>query len=72
MSWQNEIEKMRRYIELTGVKEEDYDKYEIRTNALNALRHMSFDDLIGSFALAFEYGRAKGERHARKEQWKNG
>ena len=65
MSWQNEIKKMRRYIELTGVKEEDYDKYEMRTNVLNALRYMSFDDLIGSFALAFEYGRAKGERHAR-------
>lgn len=62
------IEKMRRYIELTGARYSDVDPYQMNSDDLAALCEMAADDFMAAICLAFEYGRAKGERHARKER----
>lgn len=64
----NYIEKMRRYIELTGVEHSAGDPYQITLLDIAALRDMSKTDLCGALCLAFEYGRAKGERCAARER----
>lgn len=61
----NEIEKIKRYIERTGVKYSTGSPYQMDFADMSGLRHMAGDDLIGALCLAFEYGRAKGERSAR-------
>lgn len=57
-----DAEKMRRYIERTGVKFPSV--YCMSMGELDAFRGMNIFDAL---ALAFEYGRAKGYRYARKE-----
>lgn len=53
--------KMRRYIERTGVKFPSV--YHLSMGELNTLREMSLFDAL---CLAFEYGRAKGFRYSQK------
>ncbi len=60
----SEIEKMKRYIERTRIQGET-DKYDMRSTEWIALANMN--SIMDAIALAFNYGRAKGERHARKE-----
>lgn len=64
----NYIEKMRRYIELTGVEYSTADPHQMTVGDLTALHDMSRTDLYGALCLAFEYGRAKGERCAARER----
>ena len=61
------VEKMRRYIELTGARYSDIAPYQMGCDDLAALYEMAADDFMAAIRLAFEYGRAKGERHARKD-----
>ena len=63
-----EIQKIKRYIERTGVKYSTGSPYQMDFADMSGLRHMAGDDLIGALCLAFEYGRAKGERSARAAQ----
>lgn len=64
----NEIEKIKRYIERTGVKYSTGSPYGMDLNDMFGLRQTANNDLIGALILAFEYGRAKGERSARAAQ----
>lgn len=57
------IEKMRRYIERTGVKYSLASPYNMTFGEMLELRHM--EDIGVALGLAFDYGRAKGERSAR-------
>ena len=66
----NEIEKIQKYIDLTGVKYASSSPYQMNLAELFALRRM--DDIGEAICLAFEYGRAKGERSARAAQRKEG
>lgn len=61
------IEKINRYIELTGVKYEDSPAYELWMKDAKELANFAKKDCLSAIGLAFDYGRAKGERHARKE-----
>lgn len=61
-----EMEKMRRYIERTGVKYSLASPYNMTLEEMWELRRM--EDIGVAFSLAFDYGRAKGERSARAEQ----
>ncbi len=57
------VRQMQRYIELTGAK---YGPpYEIGCDELNEIAQLNRFEAI---CLAFRYGRAKGERHARAEE----
>lgn len=59
------VEKMNRYIERTGA--EFPSVYHLSVGELKALRGMNIFDAL---ALAFEYGRARGYRYARKNRRK--
>ena len=60
------IEKIRRYIELTDVK--DGDKYSMRLSDICAIYELiNAGTEYGAIAIAFDYGRAKGYRMARAE-----
>jgi len=59
------IEKIKRYIERTGVKYSLAAPYQMNLGEMFALAHLSREDVIGAICLAFDYGRAKGERSAR-------
>ncbi len=63
----SEIEAIYRYIKLTGVKYDVNTPYQMKMHDVVALLHISSEDVIKAIMLAFDYGRAKGERHARKE-----
>ena len=60
------IEKIRRYIERTGVEYEMSTPYQMRLNEVFALCNMQ--DVYQAVILVFDYGRAKGERSARAVQ----
>lgn len=60
----NKVQQMRRYIELTGAKYGRNSPYDIGCDELNALAQLNRFEAI---CLAFRFGRAKGERHARAE-----
>lgn len=62
----SEIEKIKRYIERTGVTYKDTSPYHINIREAFSLVHM--DDATSAVALAFEYGRAKGYRAAQAER----
>jgi len=64
----NEIEKNQRYIQLTGVEYRQGSPYQMNLGKLFALYKM--DDKGATICLAFDYGRAKGERSARAAQRK--
>lgn len=64
----NEIEKIQKYIDLTGVNYAGGSPYQMNLGELFALCRM--DDIGDAICLAFEYGRAKGERSARAAQRK--
>lgn len=57
------IEKIQGYIRRTGVEYPLATPYQLTLMEVFALRHM--DDISAAICLAFEYGRAKGERSAR-------
>lgn len=63
----SEIGKIQRYIDLTGKKYPDGTPYQMNINELFALSHLAEKDVAGAIYLAFEYGRAKGYRAAKKE-----
>lgn len=60
------IEKIKRYIERTGVKYSLASPYNMTFGEMRELRRM--EDMGVALGLAFDYGRAKGERSARAEQ----
>lgn len=64
----NSIEKIRAYIKRTGVKYDFSTPYQMSLNEAFELAHMSQENATGAICLAFEYGRAKGERSARAAQ----
>lgn len=68
----SEIEKIKRYIKRTGVQYEITSPYHIDLQELVALRRMAENALADAIYLAFEYGRAKGERSARATQKRMG
>lgn len=59
------IEKIQGYIKHTGVKYRDATPYQMNLGELFALAHLAGEDVTGAICLAFDYGRAKGERSAR-------
>lgn len=59
------IEKIKKYIKRTGVKYKDATPYQMNMGEMFALAHLAGEDVIGAICLAFDYGRAKGERSAR-------
>lgn len=59
------VEKIRRYIERTGVKFPA--AYQMSVAEMLELRRMADKTPIDAVCLAFMYGQAKGERYARKE-----
>ena len=60
----SEIEKMRRYIELTELDLDSF--YEINICEVLALARIAAETPVESMALAFEYGRAKGYQAAKR------
>ena len=62
------LEKMRRYIELTGVTYSDSTPYQMNIAEMMDLRALVEEAPMDALCLAFTYGRAKGERHARAER----
>lgn len=63
----NEIEKIRRYIEKTGVKYPNGTSYQMHLSEMLALTSVASDCLVDAICIAFDYGRAKGERHAKEK-----
>lgn len=66
----NELENIQRYIERTKFKKGNRAAYCMRTGewlALCRFAESSRNSVVDAINLAFEYGRAKGERHARRE-----
>ncbi|MBS6217153.1 MAG: hypothetical protein KH704_09545 [Clostridiales bacterium] len=59
------LEKMRRYIELTGVTYRDSTPYQMDIAEMMALRDMVEKTPMDALCHAFEYGRAKGVRAAK-------
>lgn len=60
-------EEIKKYIKLTGVKYDDNTSYQMTQSDVEGLFQVSEEDAIEALFLAFDYGRAKGERHARRE-----
>lgn len=63
----SEIEKLQRYINRTDGAFPPGTPYQMNINELFALTHMADEDVTGAICLAFDYGRAKGYRAAKKE-----
>lgn len=63
----NEIEKIKRYIERTGVKYSTGSPYGMDLNDMFGLRQIANNDLVGALILAFEYGRAERQSRAESE-----
>lgn len=63
-----EIEKIRRYIDRTGKKYPNGTPYQMNIGEMLALAHLTREDAAGAICLAFDYGKAKGERSARAAQ----
>lgn len=59
------IEKIQGYIKRTGVKYKNATPYQMTLGEMFALAHLARGDVAGAICLAFNYGRAKGERSAR-------
>ena len=59
------LEKMRRYIELTGVTYSDSTPYQMNIAEMLELRALAEQAPMDALCLAFEYGRAKGVRAAK-------
>ena len=68
-SMENEvIARIQRYIERTGVNYPDGSPYQLCIPDLCVLLNLAEKDSAYAIILAFEYGRAKGERSARAAQ----
>lgn len=66
----SEIEKIERYIERTKIKRDNRAPYCMRCVewlALCTFAVSSKANVVDAIDIAFRYGRAKGERHARRE-----
>lgn len=61
----NEIENIQRYIKRTGIKYKPSTPYQLNLGEMFALNHLANENKSAAICLAFEYGRAKGERSAR-------
>lgn len=68
----SEIEKIKRYIKRTGIQYSLTTPYQMDLQELFALRALAENTLSDAICLAFEYGRAKGERSARAAQRRKG
>ena len=62
------IEKIQGYIKRTGVEYKDTTPYQMNLGEMFVLTHLAREDVISAICLAFDYGRAKGERSARAAQ----
>ena len=60
----SELEKMQRYIQLTGMEEKKSLLYSMDVRQMNELRKLGLFEMI---CLAFDYGKAKGFRMAKAE-----
>lgn len=61
-----EIERIRKYVKDTKIPDDLSDWYCIDVSELTALYKDSRKDVYASIMLAFEYGKAKGYRAARR------
>lgn len=66
----DKIKRIRGYINRTGVEYSPASPYQLDLAEVSALAHMATTDAAGAIRLAFEYGRAKGERSAKAAQRK--
>ena len=62
------IEKMKEYVTRTGVSYPANSKYQLVWNEICALRQLAEELPCAAIFLAFNYGRAMGERHARERK----
>lgn len=61
----SELERIRKYIDKTKCRD---DRYDVTISEINLLARFSVDGHpVEAVILAFDYGRAKGYRKARKE-----
>ena len=61
----SELERIRKYIDKTKCRD---DRYDVTISEINLLARFSVDGHpVEAVILAFDYGRAKGYRAARKE-----
>lgn len=63
----SEIEKLQRYIDRTNGAFPRGTPYQMNINEMFALAHMAAENVTEAICLAFDYGRAKGYRAAKKE-----
>lgn len=64
----SEIEKMKRYIERTKMKDTGTGVYKMNLCEAFALAHEANEPIVDMIALAFNYGKAKGYRAAKAER----
>ncbi len=62
------IEKIQGYIKRTNVKYNTSSPYQMNLEEIIELANLAGEDVTGAICLAFDYGRAKGERSARAAQ----
>lgn len=62
------IEKMKQYVNQTGVSYPANSKYQLVWSEICALRQLAEELPCEALFLAFNYGRAMGERHARERK----
>ena len=63
-----EIEKMKKYIERTKIREKPTTPYTMCTNEMNAVYQEMQSNPFNAICLLFEYGKAKGYRAAKAER----
>ena len=63
-------EKIQKYIARTGISYSDSSPYGMLTGESLELVKLAHESPMNAIILAFEYGRAKGERHARNQKKK--
>lgn len=69
----SELEKIARYIELTGHKESiPYARYQMRFCECKELAVLARETTLEAIALAFDYGFAKGYRARKAHEQKGG
>lgn len=68
----SEIEKIKRYIALTGIKVHGQDRYAMNMREVRELMRSGEERPFDAIDLAFEYGKAKGYRAAKAEVRKGG
>ncbi len=62
------IRAITRYVERTGVNYSFATPYQMKLHEMLELGQLARESPMEAVCLAFDYGRAKGERHARAER----